>query len=75
MRYVWLVLLLAAGPAPAEEKAPDNALERGLQRAGKAIERGIKAGGRGVDRGARAVSKGAENVHDKVDEKVRPKKK
>jgi len=75
MRYVWLVVLALAGPAQSADKAPDNALERGLQRAGKAIERGIKAGARGVDRGARAVSKGAETVHDKVDEKVRPKKK
>jgi len=75
MRYVWLALLLLAGPAQAEQKAPDNALERGLQRAGTAIERGIKAGARGVDRGARAVSKGAETVHGKVNEKVSPKKK
>jgi hypothetical protein len=63
-----LVLLFAALPAHAE----DNAVERGLKRAGKAVERGVKAAGHAVDRGAKAVQKGAEKVHKKVDEKVRP---
>ena len=64
-----LVLLFAAFPAQAE----DNAVERGLKKAGKAVERGVKAAGRAVDRGAQSVQKGAEKVHRKVDEKVRPK--
>jgi hypothetical protein len=63
-----LILLLASLPAHAE----DNALERGLKKAGKAIERGAKSAGRAVDRGAQAVQKGAEKVHKRVDEKVRP---
>jgi hypothetical protein len=63
-----LILLLAALPAQAE----DNAVERGLKKAGKALERGIKAAGRGADRGAQAVQKGAAKVHKKVDDKLRP---
>jgi hypothetical protein len=74
MKYLWLALLAAAGAAHSADKAPGSVLERGLQKAGKAIERGAKAAGRGVERGGRAVQKGAEKVHDKVDEKVRPKK-
>lgn len=67
MRWM-LVVLFAAFPAQAE----DNAVERGLKKAGKAVERGVKAAGRAVDRGAQSVQKGAEKVHKKVDEKVRP---
>lgn len=68
MRWL-LILLLAALPARAE----DNAVERGLKKAGKAAEHGIKTAGRAVDRGAKAVQKGAEKVHRKIDEKIRPK--
>ena len=71
MRNLVLALLVLAVPA----MAADNAVERGLQKAGKAIEGGVKATGRALDRAANAVSKGGEKVHDKVDEKVRPKKK
>ncbi len=64
----WMLLLVVALPA----QAADNAVERGLDKAGKAIERGAKAAGRAVDRGAKTVQKGAAGVHKKVDEKVRP---
>lgn len=53
--------------------AADNAVERGLQTAGKAVERGAKAAGRAVHRGATAVQKGAAKVHKKIEEKVTPK--
>ena len=69
MMRTLLILLLAALPAQAQ----DNAVERGLKKAGKAVERGVKAAGRAVDRGAQSVQKGAEKAHKKVDEKVRPK--
>lgn len=68
MMRILLILLLAALPAQAQ----DNAVERGLKKAGKAAEHGIKSAGRAVDRGAKAVQKGAEKVHKKIDEKVRP---
>lgn len=70
MRGWFLVLLLAAAPAPAA----DNALERGLQKAGRGIERGAQATGRALDRAGNSVAKGAEKAHKKVDDKVRPKK-
>ena len=69
MRFWALGFLLAAGFV----HAADNAVERGLQKAGKAVEKGIKGAGHAVDRGAKAVQKGAARVHKKVDEKVRPK--
>jgi hypothetical protein len=71
MRILMCVAWLVAWPA----LAADNPVERGLQKAGKAIERGAKSTGRAVDRAGNSVSKGAEQVHDKIDEKVRPKKK
>jgi hypothetical protein len=71
VRLVLPVLLMAAATALAE----DNALERPLQRAGKAIERGAKSAGRALDRTGNNVAKGAQKVHDKIDDKVRPKKK
>jgi len=71
MRSWMLALIVAAIPA----WAADNAVERGLDTAGKAIERGAKAAGRAVDRAASATQKGAKKAHDKVDEKVRPEQK
>lgn len=71
MRYALLALLMTALTAHAEE----SALERSLQKAGKAIDRGAKSAGRALDRTGNNVAKGAEKVHDKVDEKVRPKTK
>ena len=68
-----LVLLLAVAPGVGAAADKDTAVERGLQKAGKAIERGAKATGRAVERGAKAVQKGAAKVHKKVDDKVRPK--
>jgi hypothetical protein len=65
-----LVLLVTALPA----QAADNAVERGLNKAGKAVERGAKVAGKAVDRAAQGVQKGAATVHRKVDEKVRPAK-
>ena len=70
MRLGILVIMALAG-LPCH--AADNAVERGLQTAGKAVERGAKAAGRAVDRGATAVQKGAAKVHKKVEEKVTPK--
>jgi hypothetical protein len=55
--------------------AADNAVERGLDKAGKAIERGAKAAGRGVDHAAGAVNRTLKKGHDKVDERVRTEKK
>jgi hypothetical protein len=69
MRWLVLSLALAAGAV----QAADNALERGLDKAGKAIERGAKATGRAVERAGRAVQKGGAKVHKKVDDAVRPK--
>ena len=71
MRTVVLALVAAAGVAHAE----DNAIERGLQKAGKAMDRGAKTAGRALDRTGNNIAKGAEKVHDKVDEKVRPERK
>jgi hypothetical protein len=71
MRYALLALLMTALTALAEE----NALERSLQKSGKAIDRGAKSAGRALDRTGNNVARGAEKVHDKIDEKVRPKKK
>ena len=71
MRNWCLAVWVAALPV----QAADNAVERGLDKAGKAIERGAKAAGRGVDRAAGATQKGAAKVHRKVDERVRPEKK
>lgn len=71
MRFWLLAMLVAALPV----QAADNAVERGLNRAGKAIERGAKAAGRGVERGGKAVIRTLEKGHEKVDEKVRPEKK
>jgi len=73
MRWM-LVLLLAAAPGQAAAADKESAVERGLNKAGKAIERGAKATGRAVERGANAVQKGAAKVHKKVDDKVRPQK-
>ena len=70
MRAVLLALVAAAGVAHAE----DNALERALQKAGKAMDRGAKSAGRALDRTGNNIAKGAEKVHDKVDEKVRPER-
>ncbi|MDH3320705.1 MAG: hypothetical protein OEO84_13575 [Betaproteobacteria bacterium] len=67
--------LLAFAVAVTATHAADNAVERGLQKAGKAVERGAKAAGRAVDRAATATQKGAEKAHDKIDERVRPQKK
>jgi hypothetical protein len=71
MRTWWLALWMAALPV----QAADNAVERGLDKAGKAIERGAKSAGRGVERGGKAVVRTLEKGHEKVDEKVRPEKK
>ncbi|HEX5091628.1 MAG TPA: hypothetical protein VFV84_02955 [Burkholderiales bacterium] len=71
MRLVLAVLLMVAATALAE----DNAVERSLQKTGKAIEHGAKSAGRALDRTGNNVAKGAEKVHDKIDDKVRPKKK
>ncbi len=68
---LWMLVIMAMVALPGN--AADNAVERGLQKAGKAIERGAKATGRAVERGAKAVQKGAAKVHKKVDDKVRPK--
>lgn len=64
-----LLLLLAAGPG----HAADNAVERGLKKAGKAVERGAKSAGRAVERAAAATQKGAARAHKKIEEKVAPK--
>jgi hypothetical protein len=69
MRYWTLVLMLAA----AAGHAADNAVERGLQKAGKAMDRAAKATGRAVERAANATQKGAAKAHRKIDERVRPK--
>lgn len=66
-----MLVIMAMVAFPAH--AADNAVERGLQKAGKAAERGAKAAGRAVQRGATAVQKGAAKVHKKVEEKVTPK--
>jgi hypothetical protein len=67
----WIVpLALAAGLAPAA----DNAVERGMRRAGGAIEHGIQATGRAVERGAKKVQKSGKKASDKVEDKVTPKK-
>lgn len=68
---VWMLGLLAAALPAA---AADNAVERGLNKAGHAIERGAKAAGRGVERGGNAVIRTLEKGHKAVDEKVRPEK-
>ena len=70
MRFLLLLCALAA----AAGHAADNPVERALQKAGKAVERGAKAAGRGVDRAATATQKGVAKAHQKVDERVRPKK-
>ena len=71
MKSVFLaVLVAAAGIAYAE----DNAVERALQKAGKAMERGAKSAGRALDRTGNDIAKGAEKVHDKVDDKLRPER-
>lgn len=71
MRTLLLAGILAAlTPAHAEK----SALERGLDKTGKAIERGAQSTGRALDRAGNSVAKGAEKVHKKVDDKVRPKK-
>jgi len=69
-RSVALALLALSLPAVAEE----NAVERGLDKAGRAIERGAKATGRAVERGGRAVQDTGEKVEKKVDKAVAPKK-
>jgi hypothetical protein len=71
MRTVVLALVAAVSVAHAE----DNAIERALQKAGKAMDRGAKTAGRALDRTGNNIAKGAEKVHDKVDEKVRPERK
>lgn len=71
MRRLLLALALVASPAGAA----DNAVEHGLDKAGKAIERGAKAAGRGVDHAATTVNRTAKKGHDKVDERVRPQRK
>lgn len=71
MRAVLLGVLVALmAPAFAEE----SAIERALQKAGKAMDRGAKSAGRALDRTGNNIAKGAEKVHGKVDEKVRPEK-
>jgi hypothetical protein len=70
MRF-WLVLMLAAAMPAA---AADNAVERGMQKAGKAIERGAKATGRALDNAGNTVAGSVGKAHKKVDDKVRPKK-
>jgi len=70
MRAALLALVAAAGVAYAE----DNALERALQKAGKAMDRGAKSAGRALDRTGNNIAKSAEKVHDKVEEKVRPER-
>jgi hypothetical protein len=71
MRGLLVALALSALPA----HAADNAVERGLDKTGKAIERGVRAAGRGVDHAASAVNRTAKKGHDKVDERVRPQPK
>lgn len=68
---LWIVTLMAAA-MPAV--AADNAVERGMQNAGKAIERGAKATGRALDNAGNAVAGSVGKAHKKVDDKVRPKK-
>ena len=70
MRILMMLTLAVAVPAAAA----DNAVERGMQNAGKAIERGAKATGRALDRSGNAVAEGVGKAHKKVDDKVRPKK-
>jgi hypothetical protein len=69
-----LLSMLAALFVAIPGHAQDSAIERGLDKAGKAIERGAKATGRAVERAGRAVQKGGAKVHKKVDDAVRPKK-
>lgn len=69
-----LLSMLAALLVAIPGQAQDSAIERGLNKAGKAIERGAKATGRAVERAGRAVQKGGAKVHKKVDDAVRPKK-
>lgn len=70
MRICLILMLAAAWPAVAA----DNAVERGMQNAGKAIERGAKATGRALDNAGNAVAGSVGKAHKKVDDKVRPKK-
>ena len=69
LRIAALVLLASSLPAVAEE----NAVERGLDKAGRAIDRGAKATGRAVERGGRAIQGTGAKVEKKVDRKVEPK--
>jgi len=71
LRMLLGAALAAALPAAAAE---DNAVERGLNKAGRAIERGAKATGRAVERGGRAVQDTGGKVEKKVDKAVTPKK-
>ena len=71
MRILLIALLVSALPAAAE----DNAVERGLNKAGGAIERGVQATGRAAERGGHAVQKAGAKVQKKTDEAVSPKKK
>jgi len=69
---LWLLALTLVATAA---QGADNAVESGLQKAGKAAQRGAKAAGRAIEGAANATQKGAEKVHDKIDERVRPQKK
>ena len=71
MRF-WLVLLMLSAAMPAA--GADNAVERGMQKAGKAIERGAKATGRALDNAGNTGAGSVGKAHKKVDDKVRPKK-
>jgi len=69
LRIAALVLLACSRAAAAEE----NAVERGLDKAGRAIERGAKATGRAVERGGRAIQDTGAKVEKKVDKAVEPR--
>jgi len=71
MKSVLLALLVVTA---AVAYAEDNAVERALQKAGKAMERGAKSAGRALDRTGNNIAKSAEKVHDKVDDKLRPER-
>jgi hypothetical protein len=75
MKVLLLAVLLAAGPAAAQEKSEGNAVTRTAKKAANATERGVKRAAKAVERGAKvtgkALNRAAEKTENWVKEKTR----
>jgi hypothetical protein len=73
MKLLLIAILLAAGPAAAQEKSEGNAVTRTAKKAGDATERTAKRAVGAVERGAKATDKALTSAAQKTENWVKEK--